>query len=127
MSAINKVRYNGNTMIGRNIQEHAIAIQPPCLREAVERIVHQFKPLRIILFGSWARGQADPDSDLDLLVILPTIEDKRQTAIRIGNALSDLPVSKDIVVTTPEEIAARGDLIGQVLRPALREGKVVYE
>ena len=114
-------------MIGRNTPEQAITIQPPYLREAVERIVQQFKPLRIILFGSWARGQAHPDSDLDLLVILPTIEDKRQTAIRIGNALSDLPVSKDIVVTTPEEIATRGDIIGQVLRPALREGKVVYE
>jgi predicted nucleotidyltransferase len=114
-------------MIGRNTDEPAITIQPPCLREAIERIVQQFKPSRIILFGSWARGQADPDSDLDLLVILPTIEDKRQMAIRIGNALSDLPISKDIVVTTPEEIAARGDIIGQVLRPALREGKVVYE
>ena len=101
--------------------------QPPYLLEAVERIARQFDPLRIILFGSWARGQARPDSDLDLLVVLPRVDDKRQAAIRIGNALSDLPVSKDIVVTTPEEIAARGDVIGQVLRPALREGKVVYE
>ena len=104
-----------------------LASQPPYLSEAVERIARQFEPLRIILFGSWARGQARPDSDLDLLVVLPRVDDKRQTAIRIGNALSDLPVSKDIVVTTPEEIAARGNVIGQVLRPALREGKVVYE
>jgi uncharacterized protein len=101
--------------------------QPPYLLEAVERIVRQFDPLRIILFGSWARGQARPDSDLDLLVVLSRVDNKRQAAIRIGNALSDLPVSKDIVVTTPDEIAARGDVIGQVLRPALREGKVVYE
>ena len=104
-----------------------LASQPPYLAEAVERIARQFEPLRIILFGSWARGQARPDSDLDLLVVLPRVDNKRQTAIRIGNALSDLPVSKDIVVTTPEEIAARGNVIGQVLRPALREGKVVYE
>ena len=101
--------------------------QPPYLLEAVERIARQFDPLRIILFGSWARGQARPDSDLDLLVVLSRVDNKRQAAIRIGNALSDLPVSKDIVVTTPEEIAARGNVIGQVLRPALREGKVVYE
>jgi predicted nucleotidyltransferase len=101
--------------------------QPPYLSEAVERIARQFDPLRIILFGSWARGQARPDSDLDLLVVLSRVDNKRQAAIRIGNALSDLPVSKDIVVTTPDEIAARGDVIGQVLRPALREGKIVYE
>jgi predicted nucleotidyltransferase len=104
-----------------------LASQPPYLSEVVERIARQFEPLRIIIFGSWARGQARPDSDLDLLVVLPRVDNKRQAAIRIGNALSDLPVSKDIVVTTPEEIAARGDVIGQVLRPALREGKVVYE
>jgi uncharacterized protein len=104
-----------------------LASQPSYLLEAVDRIARQFDPLRIILFGSWARGQAHPDSDLDLLVVLSRVDNKRQAAIHIGNALSDLPVSKDIVVTTPEEIAARGDVIGQVLRPALREGKVVYE
>lgn len=100
--------------------------QPPCLPEAVERIVQRFQPLRIILFGSWARGDARPDSDIDLLIVLPQIENKRQALIRIGNELSDLPISKDIVVTTPEEIAARGNIVGQVLRPALREGKVIY-
>jgi predicted nucleotidyltransferase len=105
----------------------SLASQPECLPEAVERIARRFDPLRIILFGSWARGDARPDSDLDLLVVLPHIENKRQTAVLIGNELSDLPVSKDIIVTTPEEIAARGKMIGQVLRPALREGKVIYE
>jgi predicted nucleotidyltransferase len=101
--------------------------QPECLAEAVRRIARQFDPLRIILFGSWARGDARPDSDIDLLVVLPYVENKRQVAVRIGNALSDLPASKDIIVTTPEEIVARGNIIGDVLRPALREGKVIYE
>ncbi len=105
----------------------SLITQPACLPEAIQRIVHQFDPLRIILFGSWARGDARLDSDIDLLVVLPQVDNKRQTAIRIGNALSDLPASKDIVVTTPAEIAARGNIIGDVLRPALREGKVVYE
>jgi uncharacterized protein len=101
--------------------------QPACLSDAVERIVRQFNPLQIILFGSWARGDARPDSDLDLLVVLPEVKNKRQVTVRNGNALSNLPISKDIVVTTPEEIAERGQIIGDVLRPALREGKVVYE
>ncbi len=105
----------------------SLVTQPECLPEAVQRIARRFDPLRIILFGSWARGDARPDSDIDLLVVLTHVDNKRQAAIRIGNELSDLPASKDIVVTTPEEIAARGNVIGDVLRPALREGKVIYE
>ncbi len=100
---------------------------PKYLDEAVNRIVRQFRPLRVILFGSWARGDAQPDSDIDLLVVLPHVDNKRQAAIRIGNALSDLPVSKDIVVTTPEEIAVRSHIVGSILQPAVKEGKVLYE
>jgi len=92
-----------------------------------EQIVRNFQPLRIVLFGSHARGDADPESDVDLLVVLPEAADKRKAAVEIRRTLTALPVSKDIVVTTPEEIARRGDLVGTVLRPALREGKVLYD
>ena len=101
--------------------------QPECLHEAIQRIARQFHPLRIILFGSWARGSAHPDSDLDLLVVLPQVENKRHATVEILRVLNGLPISKDVVVTTPEEIASRGNIIGDVLRPALKEGKVVYE
>jgi uncharacterized protein len=103
------------------------SIYTPYLPEIVNRITQRFNPLRIILFGSRARGETRQDSDYDILVVLPRVKDKRQAAILIGNSLSDLPVSKDIVVTTPAEIATRGNLIGDILRPALREGKVIYE
>ncbi|PSN17634.1 nucleotidyltransferase domain-containing protein [filamentous cyanobacterium CCP5] len=93
----------------------------------VERIVEQFQPLKIILFGSHARGEFNPDSDIDLLVVMPSITSKRRQAVEIGQALADLPVSKDIVVTTPEEIEVYGQLVGTILRPALREGKTLYE
>ena len=92
-----------------------------------ERIVRDFAPLRVILFGSHARVEATGDSDVDLLVVMPAVEDKRETAIRIRRALAGFPLSKDIIVTTPDEIARRGHLVGTVLRPALSEGTVLYE
>ena len=93
----------------------------------VDRIVGAFQPSRIILFGSHARGTATEWSDVDLLVILSNVSDKRDTAIEIRRVLGDLPVCKDIVVATPEEVARRGHLVGTVLRSALLEGKVLYE
>ena len=91
-----------------------------------ERIVTRFDPLRIILFGSYARGQQTPDSDVDVLVVMPQAPDKRRLAIEIRQSLADVPLSKDIIVTTPDEIERRGDLVGTILRPALREGKALY-
>ena len=93
----------------------------------VDRIVGAFQPAQIVLFGSHARGTATEWSDVDLLVILPNVSDKRDTAIEIRRVLSDLPVCKDIVVATPEEVTRRGHLVGTVLRSTLREGKVIYE
>jgi len=91
----------------------------------VERIVRDFHPLQIILFGSQARGEARPDSDIDLLVVLAAA-DKRRAAVEIMRILRDLPVGVDVIVTTPGEIARRGQVVGTVLRPALREGKVLH-
>lgn len=93
----------------------------------VERVVERFDPLRVILFGSLARGEANRHSDVDLLVVFDEIEDERQVTVEILCALKDLPISKDVVVTTSEELERRGDLVGTVFRPALREGKTLYE
>lgn len=93
----------------------------------VHRIVERFEPTRVILFGSRARGQAERWSDVDLLVVLPEVKDKRQATVEILRALKDLPLAVDVVVSTPEELARRGQAKGSVLRAALLEGKVVYE
>ncbi|MDO8684866.1 MAG: nucleotidyltransferase domain-containing protein [Armatimonadota bacterium] len=93
----------------------------------VNRVRDKFSPEKIVLFGSLARGTARPDSDVDLLVVFRNVENKRQSAIDIRRALADLPVGKDIIVTTPEEIQERGNLVGSILCAAIREGKTLYE
>ena len=93
----------------------------------VDRIVGRFQPSRVVLFGSYARGTAIESSDVDLLVVMGDVQDKRRTAVDIRRSLGDLPISKDIVVTTPDEITNRGHVVGTVLYAALREGTVVYE
>jgi uncharacterized protein len=95
--------------------------------EMVERIVREFNPEKIILFGSHARDDANASSDVDLLIVMPDGTDRKKSAIAAMRALGDLPVAKDIVVTTPDEISRRGDLAGTVLRPALREGRILFE
>lgn len=96
------------------------------IQRMVRRIVRQFHPERVILFGSHARGEAGPDSDVDLLVVMPVEGSRREMAIRIGVALHDIPVPKDIIVTTPEDYAWRKEIVGTIERPATREGKVLY-
>lgn len=92
----------------------------------VRRIVRRFHPDRVILFGSHARGNAGPDSDVDLLVVMPISGSRREKAIEIGVALHGFGVGKDIVVTTPEDFAWRKEIPGTIERPADREGKVLY-
>lgn len=102
-------------------------ITPELIAVAVERIVRRFNPVKVILFGSQARGTGGPHSDVDLLVVVDRCDDKFQLVVNILRELRDAPFPKDVVVTTPDEIARRGHLVGTVLRPALGEGKVLYE
>lgn len=92
----------------------------------VRRIVKQFAPERIILFGSQARGDAGPDSDIDLLVVMPVDGSVREKRLEISLALPDHPIGVDVVVTTPEAFAWRKDVVGTIEWPAAREGKVLY-
>ena len=97
------------------------------IEEMVRRIIEQFDPERIILFGSHARGDAGPDSDVDLLVVMDFEGSKREQQIEIGVALHDIRVPKDIIVATPDEIERYGEIVGTIIRPALREGRTLYQ
>jgi predicted nucleotidyltransferase len=92
----------------------------------VQRIVDQFDPDQIVLFGSHARGTAGPDSDVDLLVVMPVSGSRREKQIEMRVALHDIQMPKDIIVVTPDDVARRRDIVGTIIRPALREGKVLY-
>lgn len=92
----------------------------------VRRIVRQFRPERVILFGSHARGEGGPDSDVDLLVVMPVEGLKHKKQIQIRVALRDIRVPKDVIVTTPEAFEWRKEVPGTIEYPAAREGKVLY-
>jgi predicted nucleotidyltransferase len=95
--------------------------------EMVRRIVEEFDPQKVILFGSYACGMAGPDSDVDLMVVMPVKGSRRQQRVAVRTALSRMGLAKDVFVVTPEEVKRHGGLVGSIIRPALREGKVLYE
>ncbi|MEO1061333.1 MAG: nucleotidyltransferase domain-containing protein [Actinomycetota bacterium] len=98
------------------------------LDEVVRDVVTYADPVEVIVFGSVARGDDGPDSDIDLLVTVPEFEPGQRHLLmgRIRAAIS-APVPIDVFVTTPEEFAKRRDVPGSVLYWPAREGKVVYE
>jgi len=96
------------------------------LAEVVRRIVEVADPEKIILFGSAARGEMGPHSDLDLLVVKSGAH-RRKLAQAIYMKLFGVGQAVDVIVVTPEDIKRYRNAIGLVIEPALREGKVVYE
>jgi predicted nucleotidyltransferase len=95
--------------------------------KVVADLVAAARPLRVLLFGSVVRGVDGPDSDIDLLVVLPSVErsHRHELTVKLARAIT-APVPVDLLVTDPAEIAERGDLPG-ILRVALRDGRVVHE
>ena len=97
------------------------------LDEAAERLVTQFQPDGIILFGSYARAAADQHSDVDLLVIGHFEGNRRALMVAMYRALGGLGFARDIVILTPEEFEEDRHIPGTIARPAFLEGKILYE
>jgi predicted nucleotidyltransferase len=104
-----------NTAIEEKIQKMAMML------------AEKLSPRRIILFGSYARGNARPDSDVDFLIIMDNGTHRRNTATLAYRVLGAQGIAKDIVVVTEEDVEKFGSLPGTIIEPALSEGKIVYE
>jgi predicted nucleotidyltransferase len=100
---------------------------PDIIRDVTRILVREGRPSRIILFGSHARGDARPDSDLDLLVIVPDGRETASEMVRLRGALSPLRVFADVIVVDETDMAAWGQAPGNVLYEALREGRILYD
>jgi predicted nucleotidyltransferase len=92
----------------------------------VQRIVEAVHPLRIILFGSAARGESGPDSDVDLLVVMPDGTHRLDTMQFLHTRLFGIPLAVDILVATPEDLSRHANSIGLIYRTILDEGKELY-
>ena len=92
----------------------------------IQRIVEQVHPLRVILFGSAARGDARPDSDIDLLIVMPDGTHRRKTAQNLYRQLWGTGLAKDLVVVTETDIKEQAQNPAMVIQAALMEGREVY-
>lgn len=82
---------------------------------------------RVLLFGSWARGEGTPDSDLDFLVIEEKVESKLEEMVRLRDALATIDVPVDVLVVSREEAERSRLRPGSVVRRAFAEGRVLVE
>jgi len=96
------------------------------IRDLSRRIARKFHPRRIVLFGSYAEGRASPDSDVDLLVVLPHKGKAVEKSVEIRLATRP-PFPLDLLVRTPEQVRTRMAMGDTFLRDILEQGKVLYE
>lgn len=97
------------------------------LQEIVRRIVTAAQPSRVILFGSYGRGDADEDSDLDIMVIKPRVDNRYTEMIDLRKAVGYVGTGVDVLVYSEAEYGRRSQVPGTVLYWARKEGKPLYE
>lgn len=101
-------------------------IPQKAIDQVVKQIVEKFKPQKIILFGSYARGNPRPESDVDMLVVMDTPLKEVQQAIQICQQI-EYRFGLDLIVHTPKYLAKRLKMGDWFLRDVIKEGKVLYE
>jgi predicted nucleotidyltransferase len=97
------------------------------LRPAIQKIVSELKPEKVILFGSYAYGTPNPHSDVDLLIVMKTRASPKDRSWAVSRLLLPRPFPVDILVKTPKEVSealASGDFF---IKEILTRGKVLYD
>ncbi|MDP4029842.1 MAG: nucleotidyltransferase domain-containing protein [Gallionella sp.] len=102
-------------------------ISEQTIQQAVARLVAAANPSKVILFGSYARGDATEDSDLDLMVIEPEVVNQFDEMVRLRNVMGDMPVGVDLLVYSDREASRRSQVPGTLLYWAFKEGRVMYD
>jgi predicted nucleotidyltransferase len=92
----------------------------------VRRIARRFHPQAVVLFDSHARGTANADSDVDLLVVMSANGSRRNQTVESYGLLAGMGQPKDVIIVTPEEVEKFRNVAGTIVRMALREGKILY-
>ena len=108
-------------------RERAAANRPEAVDDAVHRIVEALHPKRIVVFGSYARGAAGPDSDLDLFVEMESHLRPIERGIRVREVLAGVRYPIDVAVYTPAEVADARTRRGNLMTYVDAEGVVLYE
>ena len=96
------------------------------IRTITDRIAEAIRPVKIILFGSWARGERGPHSDIDLLIVQESDLSRPQRYAQVRRLFWGMGVPMDILVYTPEEYARYQSVPGSFTHTVAREGKVLY-
>jgi predicted nucleotidyltransferase len=96
------------------------------IESLVQNIVETVHPLKIILFGSYARGTENQESDIDVLVVMPEGAHCRRTAQLLYRQIKRIGIPFDILVTTPSTLEKHKDNIGLIYRAILKEGREIY-
>lgn len=97
------------------------------IQQVVSRIVAAADPRRVIIFGSYGRGDADEGSDLDIMVIKKEVEDQVEEMIRLRTVIGNLKTGVDVLVYSEKEFERRSRVPGTILYWARKEGRMLYE
>lgn len=108
-------------------QARSIPSVPAVVTRAVQILSREMKPRRIVLFGSTARGEAGPESDIDLLVVMDGFESRFAEMNRASRLLAPLRTPVDVLVYSQEEVEQWAGVVNHIINEAMSEGRVVYD